>query len=77
MPSQGAKKNKVLPVAVTEEDLLALDQLRERILFTPARSAVACGLLRYALHKVRRRGVSLRTISAMSAVAPIDEEVKR
>ena len=66
-----SKKNKVLPIAVSDEDFVALDEVRQRLLFNPSRSEVARGLFHYALDRVRRRKVSLRLISQMSDIAPI------
>jgi|SRR5215216_6138893 len=74
MSFQFAKKNKVLPVAVCDEDIAALDAIRSRVVFPPSRSLLACGILREGIDRLNRRRLSMRTISAMSSTGPIAEQ---
>lgn len=68
------KKDRTLPVAVEDGDLAALDQIRQRIPFNPARSVIARGILREGIRRLQQGRLSVRRISEISqiaAVAPI------
>lgn len=68
------KKDRTLPVAVEDDDINALDEIRNRIPFKPARSVIARGLLREGIRRVQQGRLSVRRISEISeipAVSPI------
>lgn len=66
------KKNKTLPLAVSEDDLTMLDRCRKLdTAFPPERSPLGCALLRYGMASLLRGEVSIQTISNEYAIAPI------
>lgn len=69
------KKTKVLPIAVEEEDLKILDDIRSRIVFPPSRSVLARGLFRSAILRLRKGRLSLRAISRIAHAEDIGVEI--
>ncbi len=59
-----AKKDKVLPVALADEDLEALDRcIQLDTAFPPKRSVLACALLRFGMDRLLSGQVSIQSIS--------------
>lgn len=75
--SRTMKKNKVLPIAVEEDDLKILDDILSRITFPPSRSVLARGLMRSAAMRLLKGRLSLRAISHIANTEDIRAEVGR
>lgn len=71
------KKTKILPIAVEEDDLIILDDIRNSITFPPSRSVLARGLFRASLIRLRKGRLSQRAISNIANAENIRVEVMR
>lgn len=57
------KRNKTLPIAVSEDDLEKLDKCRNLVkVFPPSRSPLACTLLRYAMDNLLNGKTKIQNI---------------
>lgn len=66
------KRNKTLPLAVSEDDLKMLDRCRAKdTAFKPERSPLGCALLRYAMDRLLSGDVTIQHISDVYAASPI------